>query len=524
MQILGDLFKGDHTEVSTDKKKIIEAVNLLGDTVGSTLGAAGKTALIKTSEGPYSTKDGYYISTLINPEDDVMQLPVQAIRQAAEALARYEGDGTTTCTVLAQSIITEAFKKTKNPSVGFIQGLMDAAAAVIKELDKATVEMTPEYIYKIALTSVNQDVELAETIAGIFKEIGEDGAVGFVIDPNATKTTAEVVAGSTFPLGYSLPEFINNVENQSVDLQGAHILVSNAEIKNAAQIKPILEYIAEDKKPLVVIAQADEKFERSMVQNRVKNNHGLCVIKPDHTVDAEMLKDLAAVTGATYFDGFSGDALDSITPDMLGHVDLIRIQERDTRFETKNPGDVSERLALVEKMLKETSSELETKKLQTRKGILKGGIGKVIIGANTRIEAQEIKDRVEDGIKAIASSVHGGFLPGGGIALLDASNAVKPAEGKSSYAEGYNTLLKAVSGPFRRILSNAGLDIPKGVGNGVGVDVMSGALVDMIEAGIIDPAMVTKRALMASISPSIRILRTGAIITPIQKEDEKGSK
>lgn len=520
--LLRNLSKGDsYKKISFSKKKILEGVNLIDEAVGSTLGAKGRTVLIQTPQGPYSTKDGYYTSTLLSFKDPEVMLGIESIRQAARRTSDNEGDGTTTCTVLASALVKSAIAIGENPSVEFINGMQAATDDVLAGLDEMTVEMTDTDILKVATTSSNNDAKLGKLISDIFVKYGPDSAVGFQYDPNATETTAIFKDGCAIPLGWSKEEYINDVSKQAVTFVDPYILVCNAEIADAKSIESILRFTSEEAKPLIIIAAAGDKFEAAMMASKIKKGVPVCIIRPDENVDRDLLQDIAAVTGATYFDAASGDHLDTITPEFLGKAHTAMITQYDTLLSINEKPDVSKRLNSVNTILSTTKGESSRRRLEYRKGVLRGGIGSIIIGAATEVEAGEIKDRVEDSVKAIATAMRGGYVPGGGVALLNASSALTPKdESSDDFKDGYVVLTIACCAPYQRILFNAGIDFHRHLDNGYGVNVITGEVENLVESGIIDPASVTKRALSNALSPAITLLRTGAIITLDDKDDE----
>ena len=506
----------DFNRVTQDKSKMIEGVNLLGDTVGATLGAQGRTTLVETATGVYSTKDGSYTANQINVKDREMMLAIKAVRQSARRTAEIEGDGTTTCTVLAQAIINNIYKHSPDPSVALINDVIDAVKAVDKELGVLSKRFNKKSMLKIATTSANNDVELGKLVTGIYNEVGVALGMTFEYHPNALKTRAEVIKGSMLPLGLYNNEFINHLEAEACVLHNPYILVSNAEIPKTDEIKGILEFVAESGRPLLIIANTTGDVDAALIANKQKKIMMSCVINPAQCYNQELLKDLALLTGATYFDATRGEALDTIDHTYLGEAESITVRAGQTIVTIENPSDVSKELEYVNKKLKEDPNVSEKRTLQDRLAVLQGGFGKVIIGAPTEVEAKEIRDRVEDSIKAVSASLDG-YLPGGGSALYYISEMLWD----DSCSDGCKILLESIKEPLKRICQNAGVEKfnPNKLKKYEGINVLTGKVGNMEDFGIIDPTNVTRAALRNALSSAITLMRTGSVIVNTDNDE-----
>ena len=513
----------NYNKVVFDKDNVIEGVNILGKAVGATLGAQGRTTLVETDEGIKATKDGAYTASHINLEDKEQQLGLATVRQAASETSRVEGDGTTTCTVLAQSIINNIYGEDRNPSVRLISGVADAASDVISYLDNETHQLNEDTILNIAVTSANNDKEIGGLVAGVYGQIGTALGVNYIWDPNSTKTTSEVIRGSILNLGYGpQKEFITNIESQTVEFVNPLMLISNANIEKVEEITSILEYAIKEKRSLLIIGNVSGEATAAFVSNKLDGKLESCILNSRGIFDSESLRDLAALTGAKFFDTMKGDSLDTITPDYLGTADKVSVSDSRTIFTKAEPGDVEDRVAFVKKKLKESENSTVKRQMKDRLAILEGGFGVIKVGAPTRAESLEVMDRVEDSIKAVSSSLDG-FIAGGGSVLFRATDSIEAKPGSGDYAKGYNLLLKSIKEPYYRICGNAGIEPIEELGKDEGLNVLTGKVIDMVDAGIIDPVNVTKAALTNALSSAKIILRTGSIITATKslEQDEQ---
>ena len=500
-------------KISKTPESVIKGVNLLGDTVGSTLGALGHTVFIEDEGLPVITKDGYSVSRFVKSSDKEEQLGIQVVYQAAKRTADDAGDGTTTSTVLAQAIINGGFAISEYPSAKIVDGVKAAAKDVSEELEKAKLELDSESLVHIAKVSTNNDDFLGNLIADVFEKCGEYGGIDFQEDHSSTITRAEHTAGSMLPIGFSKPAMINNAQAKACILKNPFVLVSNSKIRNIREISALTEHAIEEGRDLLIIGDTADEVDETLIANRVKGNLNSCVLKTQQFTEPDMLKDLAALIGATYVDSYTIEDNSLITPDMLGEMSEVSVMEWQTIFNTDKPCDVEDRKIALKKEIDTTTNELKKRDLQERLGVLSSSFGKILVGAPTPAERKEIYHRVEDAVKAIVTAKKFGYLPGGGVTLRDISNKLVTKKVTDGYSFGYNAVLTAIKAPYLKILENAGIVDDGNHKEGCGYNVLTGEKVNMIEAGIIDPAGVTMQSLVNAVSSSIIILGTKYIIT-----------
>lgn len=498
------------------RNKIFEGITKLTRAVSSTLGASGKCVILEDGAGrPVITKDGVTVAESIILLDPVENMGATLLKEAARKTVKEAGDGTTTATVLAHSILNEAYKtKDKVSSRDLRIGIETATENVIKYLENIAIPVSGDMIDHVATISANNDPELGKIIADAFRAAGDNGVV--MMESSASSTTEiEVIDGIQYDKGLVNSHFVTDVSKKAAELDNAYVLIIESPVENIRQIQSILEYVMKQKKPLLIIADMEQPVISVITMNKVKGNLKVNVINaPTYGVNKkDTLDDLALLTGATIINEDLGDDMDLINPEYLGTCIKAVTTDVETIIQV---GDYSEDvIALIDSVkeqLTKTKNPGEIIRLEKRLARLSGKVAVVKVGAGSDIELKEKADRVEDAICATKAAIKEGIVPGGGIALLNAAKNVL------SESEGERLLLQAIAAPFNTILDNAGINITNNnvFEDGEGLNVITGKTVNMIEAGIIDPLLVTKSALRNASSVATTILSTDCVINNLR--------
>ena len=496
------------------KNKIFEGISKLTKAVSSTLGASGKCVMLEDSSGkPLITKDGVTVANAITLLDPVENMGATLLKEAARQTVKEAGDGTTTATVLAHSILKEAFETKDYNSREVRDGINSAVEKVVAYLESKTVEVSGDMLKQVATISSNNDSDLGSMIAKAFEDVGENGVVSMEIS-NDEKTSVEVVDGASLDKGLKNHHFINNKEKGSCELNNPLVLIVESKIPNVRKVQSILEYIIKNKKELLIIGDADEQLVTAISMNVSKGNIKANIIDaPDFGINKKQtLQDFAVLTGATVINEDLGDDMDLIDVSHLGTCLKSITTSDETIIQVDGiSDDVKDLINQLKKELKTTKINGKKHLLEKRLSRLGGKVAVVKVGANSEVELKEKADRVEDSICATKAAIKEGILPGGGIALLNASNKIKANN------IGEEILLKAIKAPFQTIMDNAGVKI--GLVNskeGFGVNVITGEIVDMVKSGIVDPLLVTKSALKNAASVANTILATDCVINNLR--------
>ena len=498
---------------SDAKDKIFKGINKLTKAVSSTLGASGKCVILEDESGkPIITKDGVTVANSIVLYDAVENMGATLLKEAARKTVEEAGDGTTTATVLAQAILTEASSKNIN-SRELKSGINSAVKKVVKFLEDNSIQVTGDMIDQVATISSNNDTELGKLIGGAFKSVANTGVV-MMEESKDIVSSVEVVDGMQYDKPVKSLHFVTDQINGTTELIDPLILVVESQIDSIRKIQGVLEFAIKNNESLLIIADLDPQVLAALAMNKMKGNIKVCVVDaPTYGfTKKEKLEDIAMMTGATVINEDLGDDMDLIEPIHLGRATKSISGQYDTIIQIK------ETPKGVKNLIKEINERLSTEKipgfkiaLEKRLGLLAAKVAIVKVGANSEIELKEKSDRVEDAICATRAAIKEGIVSGGGIALLNASSSIK-AESKSE-----QVLLEAIKAPFKTILDNAGIidyTLPKVKGEGL--DVVTGNMVNMINSGIIDPLLVTKSALMNAASVATTILSTDCIINNIR--------
>ena len=494
------------------KSKIIAGVDKLATAVKSTLGASGKCVIYEDARGnPVITKDGVTVAESVVLYDPVENLGAKLIKEAAQNTVKEAGDGTTTATVLAESLIKEVQKEEyKDLSIRFIKnGINSCLEKVNDYLDNTAIEVKGSMLEDVSTISCNNDRALGMKIAEAYEKVGKDGVV-FMENSETDDTYVDIVDGVQFDCGITSPHFITDTEKHEAILEEPLVLIVGSEIPNIRKIQPILEHVIKNKKELLIVAQVDQQLKSALMMNKVKGNIKVNIVDlPGFgPTKQDTIQDLAFLTGATVINEELGDDMDLITVDCLGKAKKAVTNDKNTVITTIDLGvDLQERIENVKKAIKNEKSPFLKKKIQDRLAMLSGKVGMVKVGAATKVELKEKKDRVEDAIYATKAALKEGIVPGGGVALLNAAHKIVYAN------EAEQLLLKAIRSPYHTILDNAGILEISEPTDGEGIDVNTGDKCNMIQAGIIDPVLVTKSALKNAVSVVTTIISADCIIS-----------
>ena len=496
---------------SEAKSKIIAGVDKLAKAVKSTLGASGKCVIYEDARGnPVITKDGVTVAESVVLFDPVENLGATLIKEAAKNTVKEAGDGTTTATVLAEALIKEVQKdKYLDLSTRFIkQGINSALEKINKHLDDNAIEVKDSMLKDVSSISCNNDIELGAIIAEAYDKVGKDGVV-FMESSETDETYVDIVDGVQFDCGITSPHFVTDTEKHEAILEEPLVLIVGSEIPNIRKIQPILEHVIKHKKELLIVAQVDQQLKSALMMNKVKGNIKVNIVDlPGFgPTKQDTIQDLAFLTGATVINEELGDDMDLITIDCLGQADKAVTNAKNTVITTIDlDNDLTERIENVKKAIKNEKSPFIKKKIQDRLAMLSGKVGMVKVGAASKVELKEKKDRVEDAIYATKAALKEGIVSGGGVALLNASQELFGDKAEE-------ILLNAIKAPFHVILDNAGIEEQDEPMLGQGIDVTNGELCDMISSGIIDPVLVTKSALKNAVSVVTTIISADCIIS-----------
>jgi len=499
------------------KNNVFKGIDKLTRAVSSTLGASGKCVMLENELGkPVITKDGVTVANSITLRDPIENMGATLLKEAARQTVKEAGDGTTTATVLAHSILSKAYAEKNSGSREMKKGIEEATKKVIKHLEKTAVPVEGNMINNVATISANNDPELGNIIAEAFKEVGKNGVVTMEVS-NDSSTSYEVINGAAIDKPLKNFHFITDESKKEAVLDNPLVLLVENKIENIRKIQSVLEYVIKNNKPLLIIGEADEQVVSALAMNKLKGNVKVNIIDtPDFGIyRKQKLQDLALLTGATVVNEDLGDDLDMIQVELLGTC-LKSITNSDETII-----QVEETTKEVQDVIDEVTRELEKEtlpghinRLEKRLGLLSCKVAVIKVGASSEVELKEKQDRVEDAMCATKAAIKEGIVPGGGIALLNAATLVKASN------QNEKVLLEAIKAPYLTILKNAGLDEVYPKGKGKGIDVVTGKSVSMIKKGIIDPLLVTKSALKNAASVATTILSTDCVINNLRVEDE----
>ena len=509
-------------------------VDALANAVKVTLGPKGRNVIVgKSFGGPQVTKDGVTVAKEIDLEDTLENMGAQMVKEVASKTNDLAGDGTTTATILAQSIVNEGLKNVTagaNP-MDLKRGVDKAVTAIVDELNKSakTVGNSSEKIQQIASISANNDNAIGNLITQAFEKVGKEGVIT-VEEAKGTDTYVDVVEGMQFDRGYLSPYFVTNSEKMEADLESPYILLYDKKISAMKDLLPVLEPVAQSGKPLLVIAEdVDGEALATLVVNKLRGALKIAAVKAPGFGDRRkaMLEDIAILTGGTVISEERGFNIENTTIDMLGSAERVTIDKDNTTI-VNGSGDKKEiqaRVGQIKSQIETTTSDYDKEKLQERLAKLAGGVAVLYVGAASEVEMKEKKDRVDDALHATRAAVEEGIVAGGGVALIRARKQLdKIKASNDDELTGIQIIFRALEAPLRTIVENAGGEgsvvvakILDGKG-GFGYDAKSEKYVDLFESGIIDPKKVTRVALENAASVAGMILTTECALVDIKEE------
>lgn len=520
---------------SNARSKMEAGINKLADTVKVTLGPKGRNVVLERAYGsPLITNDGVTIAREIELEDKAENMGAQLLREVATKTNDVAGDGTTTATLLAQAIIKAGLKNLaagSNPMI-LQKGIKKAVAKTIESLKKQSVKIeSKEKIANVASVSAG-DEEIGKLISEAMEKVGNDGVIT-VEESKSMGTTLEVVEGMQFDRGYVSSYMVTDTEKMIAELDNPYILITDKKITNIQDILPVLEQIVQSGKALLIIAEDIEgEAMATLVVNKLRGTFNCVAVKAPGFGDRRkaMLEDIAILTGGTVVSSDLGYELKDTTLDMLGSAQKVKVEKENTVI-VKGAGDdakIKDRVKQLRAQYEESESDFDKEKLQERLAKLSGGVAVVQVGAATETELKEKKLRIEDALNATRAAVEEGIISGGGVALIDTIDDVKPLldETEGDEKTGVMIILRALEEPLRQIAENAGKEGSVIVSavfekeKGIGYDALHDKYVDMIKEGIVDPTKVTRSALQNAASVAAMVLTTEATVTDLPKDDE----
>ncbi|MBZ8133673.1 chaperonin GroEL [Afifella sp. IM 167] len=521
---------------STDARdRMLRGVEILNNAVKVTLGPKGRNVILDRSYGaPRITKDGVSVAKEIELEDKFENMGAQLLREVASKTNDLAGDGTTTATVLAASILREGVKLVAagmNP-MDLKRGIDMAVAAVVKDIEgRATKVGSSQEIAQVATIASNGDAAVGEMISRAMDKVGKEGVIT-VEESNTAETELDVVEGMQFDRGYLSAYFVTNAEKMRVELEEPYILLHEKKLGNLQAILPLLEAVVQSGKPLLIIAEDVEgETLATLVVNKLRGGLKVAAVKAPGFGDRRraMLEDIATLTGGEMVSDDLGIKLENVTIEMLGRARRVVI-EKDVTTIIDGAGDktaIEARVRQIKAQVEETTSDYDREKLQERLAKLSGGVAVIRVGGTTETEVKEKKDRIDDALNATRAAVEEGIVPGGGVALLRAKTALSSMKGANAdVTAGISIVMRALEAPIRQIVANSGVDGSVIVGRLVsgedmrqGFDAQNERYVDMIEAGIVDPAKVVRTALQDAGSVAALLITAEAMIVGIPGGD-----
>lgn len=509
------------------RDQLKRGVDALADAVKVTLGPKGRNVIIDKKFGaPTITKDGVSVAKEIELSEPIENMGAQLVKEVASKTADNAGDGTTTATVLAQSIFGVGIKNVAagaNP-MDLKRGIDKAVSAVVKELKRNSKNIsTSKEIAQVATVSANNDEEIGKMISDAMDKVGKDGVIT-VEEAKGTETEVKTVEGMQFDRGYLSPYFVTNTEKMEAELEQPYILIYDKKISSMKELLPVLEPVAQTGKPLVIISEdVDGEALATLVVNKIRGALKVAAVKAPGFGDRRkaMLEDIAILTGGTVISEERGFKLENATIDMLGRAEKINI-DKDNTTVVNGAGDanaIKGRIAEIKAQIEKTTSDYDREKLQERLAKLSGGVAILYIGAATEVEMKEKKDRVDDALHATRAAVQEGVVVGGGVALVRAAEALKDLKGLNEDEDtGINIIRQAIESPLRTIVSNAGGEpsvvinkIRENKGN-YGYNARTDVYEDLFKVGVIDPTKVTRLALENAASIAALLLTTECVV------------
>jgi chaperonin GroEL len=518
------------------RDRMLRGVDILANAVKVTLGPKGRNVVLDKSFGaPRITKDGVTVAKEIELEDKFENMGAQMVREVASKTSDIAGDGTTTATVLAAAIVREGSKAVAagmNP-MDLKRGIDLAVETVVEELKKNSKKVTSNAeIAQVGTISANGDKEIGDYLAKAMEKVGNEGVIT-VEEAKSLETELDVVEGMQFDRGYISPYFITNADKMRVEMEDPYILINEKKLSALNELLPLLEAVVQTGKPLLIVAEDVEgEALATLVVNKLRGGLKVAAVKAPGFGDRRkaMLQDIAVLTGGQAISEDLGIKLENVTLAMLGKAKKVMIDKENTTI--VNGGgkkkDIEDRITQIKAQIEETTSDYDREKLQERLAKLAGGVAVIRVGGATEVEVKERKDRVDDAMHATRAAVEEGVLPGGGVALLRASEALKKVRtSNDDQKHGVEIVRKALSAPARQIAMNAGEDGSVIVGKilenhtyGFGFDAQGGEYVDMVKKGIIDPTKVVRQALQGASSVAGLLITTEAMVAELPKKKD----
>ena len=521
------------------REELKKGVDELADAVKVTLGPKGRNVIIEKKFGaPHITKDGVTVAKEIELEDPFQNMGAQLVKEVASKTGDDAGDGTTTATVLAQSIINVGLKNVAagaNP-IDLKRGIDKAVAKVVEGIKAQAQEVDDDMakIENVARVSANNDSEIGQLIAEAMRKVKKEGVIT-IEEAKGTDTTVKVVEGMQFDRGYISPYFVTNTEKMECEMENPYILIFDKKISVLKDMLPILEAAAQSGRPLLIIAEdVDSEALATLVVNRLRGSLKICAVKAPGFGDRrkEMLEDIAVLTGGVVISEEKGLKLDMATIDMLGTADKVTVDKENTTI-VNGHGDkqlLADRVAQIKAQIEKTTSDYDREKLHERLAKLAGGVAVLYVGAPSEVEMKEKKDRVDDALSATRAAVAEGIVPGGGVAYIRCVEALENLQGDNDDENtGIQIVKRAIEEPLRQIVANAGLEgaiivqkVKDGKGD-FGYNARTDKFENFFESGVIDPAKVTRVALENAASIAGMFLTTECVISEKKEENAGGA-
>ena len=509
-EIVKDIYYGKEA-----RDKIMAGVRKLSDAVESTLGASGRCVIFEDIQGVATvSKDGVTVSKSVTLEDSMENIGANLIKEAADLTVREVGDATSSSTLIARYLlefVNEVMDGNANVTIRDIKNGIDIGLGKIyKALDDMAVEVTGDKLRSVAAISANNDAELGNIIGEAFEVVGNDGVV-LIEDSETDRTYADVVDGVQFESGLKSRYLVTDKDRGAAELENPYVLICTSPISTVRKITKVVEFVINKGRPLLIIGQVEEQAMKALLVNKAKGNIKVNIVDPAGfgKYKGDSAEDLAILTGARVINEELGDDIDLITPDDLGEAIKAITDDKKTVITVEKDGrpEVEERIEKVRKLIADEQNGFLKKKLEERLGMLSAKIGVVYVGANSEVELKEKRDRVDDAVHATKASLSGGVVSGGGVALRDASKALDLNN------VGEKALCEAINMPLKIILKNASLEnLEVEAKDGYGIDAVTGNVVNMIDANIVDPVLVTKTALRNAASVVKTIISADCVI------------
>ena len=517
------------------REQLKQGVDQLANAVKVTLGPKGRNVIIEKKFGaPHITKDGVTVAKEVELDDAMQNLGAQLVKEVASKTGDQAGDGTTTATVLAQSIVSVGLKNVTagaNP-MDLKRGIDKAVSEVVKSIKAQAHEVGADYdkIEQVATISANNDAVIGKLIADAMRKVSKDGVIT-IEEANGTDTTIEVVEGMQFDRGYISPYFVTNTESMEVEMEKPYILIYDKKISNLKELLPILEPAVQSGRPLLIIAEdVDSEALTTLVVNRLRAQLKICAVKAPGFGDRrkEMLEDIAILTGGIVISEEKGIKLESATLDLLGSAEKVTVNKDNTTI-VNGAGakeNIATRVAQIKAQIANTTSDYDREKLQERLAKLAGGVAVLYVGAASEVEMKEKKDRVDDALSATRAAIEEGIVPGGGVTYIRAIKSLDGLKGENDDEQtGIEIVKRAIEEPLRQIVTNAGKEgavVVQKVSEGTddfGYNARLDKYENLFKAGVVDPAKVTRVALENAASIAGMFLTTECVIVDKKEEN-----